>query len=320
MRQRLVLLLSLALLTTLAWALLPRSPGPVAAAATSSTELVIDILDHLAMPLPTPGSSDWLANYPEAGQSYAAWKRADPVMATPERGTLVVQPMGSFEPAQRQVLTLSAEWLGLFFGLPLRIEDDLPRDVIPDGARRKNPHSGLPQVHAPTLLYDLLLPRLPDDALALIGFTGEDLYPEPSWNFVFGMALLRQRTGVWSMHRFGDPGGGPLEFRTTLRRTMKLATHETGHNLTMQHCTAHACNMNGSNNLPETDRSPAWLCPQCLAKMLHATGADPIDRFESLLAFARRHQLTEEVAYYSAALQAQSDAEPEARRPLGPEL
>ena len=77
---------------------------------------------------------------------------------------------------------------------------------------------------------------------------------------------------------------------------------EAGHNLTMQHCTAHACNMNGSNNLPETDRSPAWLCPQCLAKLLHATGADPGQRFEGLLAFCERHGLEEEGAAYRRAL------------------
>jgi archaemetzincin len=320
MRPRLALTLLLPACLLAAWSLLPAAPAPVLAETPTALERLITTLEPLALPLPEPGPSDWLANYPEAGQSYAAWQRADPVVATPDRRTLVVQPMGSFEPAQRQVMTLSAEWLGLFFGLPCRVEDDLPSDAIPDRARRRNPHTGLPQVHAPTLLYDLLLPRLPDDAIALIGFTGEDLYPEPSWNFVFGMALLRQRTGVWSMHRFGDPGGGPLNFRETLQRTMKLATHETGHNLTMQHCTAHACNMNGSNNLPETDRSPAWLCPQCLAKLLHATGADPIDRFEALLAFASRHDLTEEIAYYRLALRALREDEPEGPQPLGPAL
>jgi archaemetzincin len=317
MRARLALLLPLAFAA--AWLLLPCARVPAQGDRPSALERLIATLEPLALPLPEPGPSDWLANYPEAGQSYAAWQRDDPVVATPGRRTLVVQPIGDFEPDQRRVMTLAAEWLGLFYGLPCRIEDDLPGDDIPARARRRNPHTGLPQVHAPTLLYDLLLPRLPDDAITLIGFTGEDLYPEPSWNFVFGMALLRQRTGVWSMHRFGDPGGGPLGFRETLRRTMKLATHETGHNLTMQHCTAHACNMNGSNNLPETDRSPAWLCPQCLAKLIHATGADPGARFEALLAFARRHDLTEEVAYYSLALRAVREERPEGLEPMGPE-
>jgi archaemetzincin len=301
--RRLLLALLPPLALLLIWLALPPE-APAEADPADPLEALIAALEPLALPLPEPGPSDWLANYPEAGQSYAEWSAVDPVVATAARRSLVVQPIGSFEPAQRQVMELAAEWLGLFFGLPCRLEEDLGAEHIPSGARRVHPRWGGAQVHAPTLLYDLLLPRLPEDALALIGFTGEDLYPEESWNFVFGMALLRERTGVWSMHRFGDPGDGPAAFRGTLRRTMKLATHETGHNLTMQHCTAHSCNMNGSNNLPETDRSPVWLCPQCLAKLIHATGADPATRFESLRAFCARHGLEEEEAYYTKALAA----------------
>jgi archaemetzincin len=31
----------------------------------------------------------------------------------------------------------------------------------------------------------------------------EDLYPEPSWNFVFGQASLNERVGVYSFARYG---------------------------------------------------------------------------------------------------------------------
>ncbi len=289
----------------LAWLLVPEPSPPLRVAAAEPVDeldSLIEALEPLALPLPEPGPADWLAHHHEPGQSFTQWKAADPMVATPDRRTLVVQPIGDFESTQREVMELATEWLGLFFGLPCRTQEDLPTDAIPSRARRKNPYSGHPQVHAPTLLYDLLPPLLPDDAVALIGFTGEDLYPEPSWNFVFGMALYRDRIGVWSMHRFGDPAEGPTSFRAALLRTMKLATHETGHNFTMRHCTAHACNMNGSNNLIETDMSPAWLCPQCLAKLLRATGADPEARFEDLLTFCQEHGLEAEGDYYRDAL------------------
>jgi predicted Zn-dependent protease len=39
---------------------------------------------------------------------------------------------------------------------------------------------------------------LPEDAFCLLGITMEDLYPNPSWNFVFGEAALRERVGVAS--------------------------------------------------------------------------------------------------------------------------
>ncbi len=319
MRQRLPFVALPFAAILLIWLLTPGPPPPLRAGGPTPTERLITTLAPLALPMPEPGPSDWLTNYPEAGQSYAKWQSEDPVVATPSRRTLVVQPIGEFEPKQREVMELAAEWLGLFFGLPCRTEPDLAADIIPASARRKNPYTDKPQVHAPTLLYDILLPRLPEDALALIGFTGEDLYPEPSWNFVFGMALYRDRTGVWSMHRFGDPDLGPRFYRHALRRTMKLATHETGHNFTMAHCTAHACNMNGSNNLPETDRSPTWLCPQCLAKLIHATGADPEERFEALLAFCRKHDLEEEAIYYADALRLLREAAPQQPGPQGPQ-
>ncbi len=312
-------LLPLAVLV-LAWLLTPAPTRTVYSAPVDPLDELIATMEPLALPLPEPGPSDWLAHYEEPGQSYTAWKVMDPVVATPDRRTLVIQPIGDFDPDRQRVMELATEWLGLFFGLPVRMEPQLPASSIPDSIRRKNPWTGAPQVHSVSLLYGLLRPRVSDDALSLLGITTEDLYPQDSWNFVFGQAAYRERIGVWSLHRFGDPSEGELAFRSALLRTMKLATHETGHNFTMHHCTAHACILNGSNNLPETDRTPAWLCPQCLAKLINATGADPVERFETLRAFCAEHGLETEKTYYSEALRLLHDAEPEGPRPLGPEL
>ncbi len=289
---------------------------PTASSQPRSATALIPALEPLAEPMPDPGPWDWLAQHQEPGQSYAEWLAADPVTADGTRRVLSVLPLGAFEPEQRAILELAAEWLEIFFGLPVRMEPDNDLSTLPESARRKHPRSREPQIHAPALLHRVLVPLLPDDALTLIGFTAEDLYPHASWNFVFGQALLRERAAVWSLYRFGDPSLGEEDFRIVLRRTLQLATHETGHNFTMLHCTAHACNMNGSNSLPETDRAPAWLCPQCLAKLVHATGVDPVARFEALLAFCQRHGLEEEASYYRKALAAVShldEAQPAGR-------
>ncbi|MFH1466850.1 MAG: archaemetzincin [Pseudomonadota bacterium] len=320
MRLRLPFFFLPAALLALAWLLVPAPTRPAQSKIPDPLDELIATLEPMASPLPKPDPDDWLANYREPGQTYAQWRVMDPVVATPERHTIVIQPLGDLDPAQREVMELAAEWLGVFFGLPYRLDPDLPSSLIPASARRLNPWTHQPQVHAPSLLYGLLAPRLPADAFCLLGFTGEDLYPEASWNFVFGQALLRARAGVWSMHRFGDPGESPEAFRTALLRTMKLATHETGHNFTMHHCTAHACNMNGTNNLSETDRSPVWFCPECLAKLLGATGADPEARFEELRAFCLRHGLEAEACYYSNALRRLRAAVSGLPRPQGPEL
>ena len=71
-----------------------------------------------------------------------------------------------------------------------------------------NPYSAQRQLLTTGIL-DLLHRRLPGDALCVVGVTMEDLYPDPSWNFVFGQASLTDRVGVRkerSRHRFVDHG------------------------------------------------------------------------------------------------------------------
>jgi archaemetzincin len=45
--------------------------------------------------------------------------------------------------------------------------------------------------------------------------------------------------------------------------------------------------MQSSASLAEDARQPLYLCPVDLAKLLHATGADAIDRYAALLAFCK---------------------------------
>lgn len=41
-----------------------------------------------------------------------------------------------------------------------------------------------------------LTQRVPDDAFGVVGITMVDLYPDPKWNFVFGMASFRERVAI----------------------------------------------------------------------------------------------------------------------------
>jgi len=44
----------------------------------------------------------------------------------------------------------------------------------------------------------------PSDAYAILGLTNEDLYPDPSWAFVFGWASYTGGVGTFSFKRY-DP-------------------------------------------------------------------------------------------------------------------
>lgn len=249
---------------------------------------------------PAPG--DWLAEHPEPGQTYRQYVRSDPVRPDQKRRVLYIQPLGEFTATQRKLIGLSGEYLGHFFGLPVRIRDDLALSLVPADARRIHPSWKVRQVLTGYVLEKILAPRLPDDALACLAFTTTDLWPGEGWNFVFGQASLSDRVGVWSIYRFGDPEQGPDAFRLTLRRTLALATHETGHMLSMAHCTLFECNMAGSNSLAEADRRPMWLCPHCLAKLCFATGMDPREHYRRLAAFCENHGFVREKAFYQKSL------------------
>jgi archaemetzincin len=251
-----------------------------------------------------PQPRDWLAEHDEPGQSYTEYLEGEPVRANKKRRVIYVQPLGEFDPSQRKVLDRTTEFLGVYFQLPVKVCEGLKLDVIPASARREHPTWHVKQVLTTYVLEKVLRPRLPADACAYIALTTSDLWPGEGWNYVFGEASLSDRVGVWSIARNGDPHGNDAEFRLCLLRTLKTASHETGHMFSMQHCTLYECNMCGSNHRDEADRQPLWLCPYCLAKLCHATGADPAKRFKDLAAFSQRAGLKTEQAFYEKSLQA----------------
>jgi len=255
---------------------------------------------HAKLGQPRPG--DWLDQHDEPGQTFRQYVRGRPVRPTKERGVIYVQPLGDFNRTQRKVIDLTAEFMGIYFDLPVKVGEDLPLRMIPEKARRTHPTWGDKQILSTYVLYDVLRPRLPRDGCVFIALTASDLWPGAGWNFVFGQASLRERVGVWSIYRNGDPDESDDAFRLCLRRTLKTATHETGHMFSMQHCILYECNMCGCNHRGESDRRPLALCPHCLAKLCYATGADPEKRFEKLIAFCKKNGLAEEQAFYERSL------------------
>lgn len=257
---------------------------------------------HERLGKPQPG--EWLASHPEPGQNYRQYVAGQPTKPQGSRRIIYVQPLGDFDRTQRRIVNLTAELMSIYFGLPVKIQDDLPLKRIPQSAQRRHPQWGDQQILSTYVLYDLLRPRLPQDACALIAFTSSDLWPGEGWNFVFGQASLQDRVAVWSIYRNGEPEEGDDEFRLCLLRTIKTATHETGHMFSMAHCTLFECNMCGSNHRAEADRRPLELCPHCLAKLCYATRVDPEKRFERLIAFYRTNGLRSQQEFCEKSLAA----------------
>ena len=257
---------------------------------------------HTTLAPPQPG--DWLAEHKEPGQSYSQYLRGRPMRADQKHRVIYVQPLGKFDSVERKVLDRTAEFLGIYFQLPVKTREGLSLDLIPAKARREHPTWQVQQILSTYVLDEVLRPRLPADACAYIALTTSDLWPGEGWNFVFGQASFTERVGVWSIARNGDPHEDEAAYRLCLLRTLKTASHETGHMFSMRHCTFYECNMCGGNNREEADRRPIWLCPHCLAKLCNATKANPARRFKELAAFSKRAGFKSEQEFYEKSLAA----------------
>lgn len=247
-------------------------------------------------PIPKPGSSDWLANHPEEGQTFDQFVRSEPNRPDRKRGVLYFQPLGRFDPETSPSLDQLRQFASAFFMMEVKLLE--PIDVAKANiTTRKNPHTHNTQLYTLDILA-LLQKKLPADAYALLAITMEDLYPDPKWNFVFGQASLRERVGVYSFARY-DPAfygdNREANWKTLmLRRSCKVLAHETIHMFGIQHCVYYSCLINGSNHLQEADSRPLHLCPIDLRKLQWSVGFDVPERHKKLQQFCKGAGLEEE--------------------------
>jgi len=241
-------------------------------------------------PLPEPGPDDWLTSNPEPGQTFDQWLASSPNQVTEWRYILFVVPLGDPESFTAPNLDELAAFYEAFFGLEVRFLDAI--DPVAEGiTERRNPYDGRRQLLSTDVLA-LLRSRLPDGAFSLIAITTIDLYPEDSWNFVFGQASLARRVGVFSFARYGG-----VARETTMLRAFKVLAHETGHMFGIEHCTFFHCLMNGANHLAELDAEPIHLCPVDHRKLYTTVGFDPVARYRSLIEVYQGFGLTEEASW-----------------------
>ncbi len=241
-------------------------------------------------PIPAPKPGDWLAEHDEPGQSFEEYERNAPVRLNSQRRTIMLQPLGQFDDDRSPSLESLRTFASSFFRLETVLGQPLPLAEAPL-TTRTNPMTRNRQVLTRDVLA-WLKKRRPSEAICVLAITMEDLYPDPSWNFVFGQASPRDRIGVFSFARY-DPAflEGKKEvgdYKVLLRRSCKVLAHETGHLFSLAHCLYFRCLMNGSNHLRESDLRPLALCPVCQRKLHFSIGFDVLDRYKALLHFYRQ--------------------------------
>ncbi|MBN2313452.1 MAG: hypothetical protein JXM79_05950 [Sedimentisphaerales bacterium] len=244
--------------------------------------------DFEAMPPPQPG--DWLAEHKEKGQSFVQFVESNPNRPDTIRKKIYLQPLGQFPDGQVPLVERLQEYARAYFAMEVQVLPplDLNGNEI---TTRTNPYTQNKQILTADVLA-ILRKNLPTDAFCLLAITMEDLYPDPSWNFVFGQAMLRGRVGVYSFARYdpafyGEKRGSDYE-KVLLRRSCKVLVHETAHMFGLRHCIYFKCVVNGSNHLKESDSRPLHLCPVCLRKLQQSIGFDVIGRYCYLLQFYQK--------------------------------
>lgn len=237
------------------------------------------------MPAVQPG--DWLAQHPESGQTLQEYIYIRPVSPNDSQRVIYLQPIGHFKTGQDSIVKATADYLQLFFHLKTSILPPLSDSLIPAGSRRTH-EDGSEQLHTKYILDSILQPAIPADAIVVMAVTAKDLYPKDSWNFVFGEAYTKKRTGVSSLHRYYEDG---LDNTLCLKRFIKTSSHEISHMFSLLHCTNAICSMNGTNSLPEADSKPNRLCSVCLSKLYWNLEFNNSERLLALKDFFKTHGL-----------------------------
>lgn len=286
----------------------PQQPAPLPeeqALILKTYETILPLDEKGFQRLPPAKPGEWLAHYKEDPQTIERYRMRAKIRPAPDRKTIVLQPLGTFDDEGNQLLQVMKEYAQVFFQLPARVEPALPWDESIPKLTRQLPVSRRvgrysKQYDGETIMDSFLKQRVPADAAVYLGITLEDLCT-PDTNYVFGVASFKDRVGVYSLARYFPEFWGITRTEDSatqaLRRACKVLNHETGHMFGISHCVFYRCSMNGSNTLEETDRAPVHFCPLCQRKLMWNIGYEPLKRFKELRTFYAKNKLEDEAMW-----------------------
>jgi archaemetzincin len=175
----------------------------------------------------------------------------------PGRQVLLIQPLG--EELPKEEIALVKQALVGFYNVQIRVlpRVDLPEQAYYEPRRRYRAEKILP----------FLLEKLPSDADRILGLTGVDISTDKGdrkdWG-ILGKANLGGKECLISAYR--------CHRRSTERvppsiLLAKVAVHEVGHTLGLDHCTTRGCLMEDARGRLRTCEREFDICTHCRNKL-----------------------------------------------------
>jgi archaemetzincin len=175
----------------------------------------------------------------------------------PGKQVLLIQPLGNELPYEDMALVQQA--LVGFYNVQIRVlpRVDLPEEAYYEPRQRYRAEKLLP----------FLLKKLPSDGDRILGLTGVDISTDKGsikdWG-ILGLANLGGKECVISAFRCR---GRAQEGAHAPILLAKVAVHEVGHTLGLDHCTTSGCLMEDAGGLARTCDREFDICTQCRSKL-----------------------------------------------------
>ena len=260
-----------------------RAIGNISKLPDDSLKKILKTVEDFHNPIYAPEKDDWLSEQEEDGQTFNQFLYDRYNLMSVNRNIIYINPLQ--EMPQQFLDNLLLYCQSFFYPMKVKLINIVSLQSLKVKSRinkySKKIQYNASQINSKTVKY------VPNDAHCMVSILLDDLYPESSWNFVFGLATIEDRVGVFSFARFSSSFEKKNEVvnfdNFLLYCSCSTLTHEICHTFGLDHCIYYTCLMNGCNNMEEAKKQPLYECPVCLRKLHYSIGFDPLERYKQML-------------------------------------
>jgi archaemetzincin len=257
--------------------------GDISILPNNSLKKILKTAEEFHKPIYTPEEEDWLSCEEEDGQTFDQFLYDRYNLMSVNRNIIYINPLQEMPQQFLDNILLYSQ--SFFYPMEVKLINIVSlqslkvKSRINQYSKKIQYHAG--QINSKTVKY------VPNDAHCMISILLDDLYPESSWNYVFGLASIDERVGVFSFARYSssfEKKNEAINFDNYLLYcSCSTLTHEICHTFGLEHCIYYTCLMNGCNNMEEAKKQPLYECPVCLRKLQYSIGFDILERYKKML-------------------------------------